>query len=172
MSNFLRGKKVYLSGPIEFGSEKDWRSDPKSILFNRYQLDVFDPFNDPKQQFLLSLINARENKDYELMHKIAKRFVRKDLGTVDATQIVIAYVPYKVPTVGTTHEIINSNNSKKPTLLVTDQKDISYIPLWYYGFIKHEFMFAGWDALYDYLDSVDRGDHRDNDRWSLVYNDI
>ena len=65
------------------------------------------------------------------------------------------------------HEIINSNNAKKPTLLVSEHKKL--IPLWYYGFIPHRCMFTGWEALYEYLDGVDKGKEKDNDRWSYVY---
>jgi hypothetical protein len=132
---------------------------------------MFDPFSDPKQQWLPVLKECRDKKDYDTMSKIAKVFVRKDLAMVDRADLLIAYLPYKVPTTGTHHEIINSNNAKKPTLLVTDD-DISYIPLWYYGFIPTEFMFKSWTALYEYLESVNRGEQKHNDRWSFIYGDI
>lgn len=169
---YLKNVKAYISGPIEHGSETNWRTEPKNQLRTRFGLDVFDPFEDPKQQWVPALSKAREEKDYDSMIKIAKRFVRKDLSVVQESRILIAYLPFKVPTVGTVHEIINSNSDKRPTLLVTDQNDIGYLPLWYFGFIKKEFMFPNWDALYEYLAEVDRGEHRDNDRWSLVYGDL
>lgn len=169
---YLKGTKSYLSGPLEFDSGHNWRIEPIRVLAQEFEIDLFDPFSDPKQQWVPILNEARKNKDIETIRKTAKSFVRKDLKKVDQSDFLIAYVPYKVPTVGTVHEIINSNNEKKPTLLVTDQSDISYIPLWYFGYIKPEFMFAGWEALFSYLREVNEGKHRHNDRWAFVYGDV
>lgn len=177
----LLGKRVYLSGPIQNDtSSVNWREEPKRVLTERFGVDLFDPFCDPKQQWTPTLLKAQEDRNYESMKTIARSFVRKDLAMVDRADIVIAYLPYDMslptphitPTTGTVHEIINSNNAKKPTLLVTNHTDKAYLPLWYYGFIPHECMFAGWDALYDYLAEVDVGLHRGDDRWSYVYGDL
>jgi nucleoside 2-deoxyribosyltransferase len=171
--NNLRDKRCYLSGPIENDNTSvNWRVEPSKVLKEGFGIDLFDPFSDPKQQWVPALKQARESGDSQTMVKIAKLFVRKDLCMVDRADFTIAYLPYKVPTTGTTHEIINSNNAKKPTLLVTDSPNISYIPLWYFGFISTEFMFAGWNALYIYLEAVDRGKHKDNNRWSYIYGEI
>lgn len=174
MGKFLSGKRAYLSGAIEHdkSSNHNWRIEPTKTLINRFEIDLFDPFNDPKQQWTEVLQKAREEGDIETVSRVAKTFVRKDLASVDRADILIAYLPWKVPTTGTHHEIINSNNAKKPTLLVTDGRDITYLPLWYFGFIPVEFMFCSWDHLYNYLQEVDDGKHRDNIRWSFVYGDI
>ena len=87
---------------------------------------------------------------------------------VDRCDFLVAYVPFGVKTVGTVHEIINSNNLKKPTLLVTDQNSISSLPLWYFGLINKKYMFAGWLSLYNYLAEVNDGKHVDDDKWHLV----
>ena len=171
--NNLRDTRCYLSGPIENDDTlHNWRTKPSTVLRERFEIELFDPFSDPKQQWVPALKEARANGDHDTMVKIAKLFVRKDLCMVDRADFIIAYLPYKVPTTGTTHEIINSNNAKKPTLLVTDCASIAAIPLWYFGFIPTEFMFAGWDALYAYLDEVDKDKHRDNNRWSYIYGTI
>ena len=171
--NYLAGKRAYLSGPIEYDKPKhNWRDIPKKTLTKKFKIDLFDPFADPKQNLTGSINEARENNDIETIVKIAKGFVRKDLAMVDRADFVIAYLPHKVPTTGTHHEIINSNNAKKPTLLVTDSDAISNIPLWYFGFIPTEFMFAGWDALYNYLKEVNDNKHRQNNRWAFIYGDI
>lgn len=171
---FLKGKKAYLSGAIEFDADPNhnWRIEPTNVLATRFGIDVFDPFADPKQKWAPNLDKARKERDYVTIEQRAKSFVRKDLGKVDRQDFLIGYLPYKVPTTGTTHEIINSNNAKKPTLLVTDKGDIGYIPFWFFGFIPIEFMFPCWNALYDYLVEVDEGKHRANNRWSLVYDDV
>lgn len=172
MSKYLQGKRAYLSGPIQYGIDDDWRNQPRKILVEDYGIDLFDPFADPKQQWLPSLQKAREDQDIELIKKITKGFVRKDLCLVDRSDFLIAYLPDKVPTTGTHHEIINSNNSKKPTLLVTNMDNITHIPLWYFGFIDTKHMFAGWDSLFEYLNQVDQGNCRDDDRWKFVYGEI
>jgi nucleoside 2-deoxyribosyltransferase len=176
-TNPLFGARAYLSGPIENDSTHyNWRTEPTKVLVERFGINLFDPFADPKQQWVPDLLKAREEKDYETIKKIAKSFVKKDLAMVDRADITIAYLPYGVPTTGTHHEIINSTNAKKPTLLVSNMNDIAYIPLWYYGFIPTEFMFPNWESLYNYLDSVNKREHKrehkSNDRWSFIYGDI
>jgi hypothetical protein len=169
MGKYLEGKRCYLSGAIENdSSEHNWRIEPTKILQHDFKINVFDPFADPKQQWVPDLNSARKNKDYNEMKRIAKSFVRKDLKEVDHAHFLIAHLPYKVPTTGTTHEIINSNNAKNPTLLVCPQGK-EFVPLWFYGFIRHQFMFGSWDELWAYLHSVNLGEHMDNDRWASVY---
>ena len=164
----LAGTRVYLSGPIENGNGPDWRIEPKRVLTERFKINVFDPFKDPKQQWVPDLNKARATKDYETMVNIAKSFVRKDLAIVDRSDFVISYMPHKVPTTGTHHEVINSNNSKKPTLIVCPQGK-EFVPLWYFGFIPHECMFGSWDELYKYLEDVENGLQKENNRWHFVY---
>ncbi len=165
--DYLHGKSLYLSAPIENHTGPNWRTSVKNVLIDRFKLDVFDPFDDPKQNFAAEIEEARKRKDFKTMQKISKGFVRKDLIKVDKTDILVAFLPYKVATVGVCHEIINSNNAKKPTLLVAEAKEL--IPFWYFGFIKLEFMFGGWENLYQYLDEVNSGKHMHNDRWSFIY---
>ena len=166
---YLKDKRMYLSGPIENSQEDNWRDLPKQKLTEEFGVNVFDPFEDPKQQWVPALVKAKKEKDFETIIKITHDFVRKDLSMVDHSHFLIAYLPHKVSTTGTVHEIINSNNAKKPTLLVTNTNDISDIPLWYWGFISPEFMFPNWDALFEYLEQVDKGHHQNNRRWNLVH---
>jgi nucleoside 2-deoxyribosyltransferase len=172
MSGFLSSKRAYLSGPIQFATEDKWREYPTAILTEKFKIDLFDPFKDSKQNAHEKIRNAQKKDDIEQMVAVAKGFVRKDLGIIDRCDFIIAYVPYGVQTVGTVHEIINSNNAKKPTLLVTNRNHIKYIPLWYFGFVPTRYMFASWDELYLYLSQVDEGLHRHDDRWSLMYGDV
>lgn len=167
--SILQDKRCYISGPIEYDNTSlNWRTEPIRVLRERFLLNVFDPFQDPKQQWVKDLHKARENKDYGTMVRIARSFVRKDLAMVDRSDITIVYIRAGVPSWGACHELINSNNAKKPTLLICpDGKH--RIPLWLYGFIKHEFMFGSWDELYTYLDEVNQGKHTDNNRWAFIY---
>ena len=170
MANVIEGKRCYLSGAIEFGDEDtNWRTEPKKILIEKYKIDLFDPFSDPKQQWVPKLNAARAAKDYETMEKIATKFVNKDLSMVDRSDFLIAYLPKGVPTTGTTHEIIQSYSGiKNPTLLVCPEGKV-HNPLWFFGFIPHRYMFSSWDDLYSYLDEVNDGKHKDDSRWHFVY---
>jgi hypothetical protein len=166
--SYLSGKRCYLSGPIENDAAgHNWRTEPKKILTRRFKIEMFDPFADPKQVFADDLYQARDNRDFDTIVKIAKGFVRKDLAMVDRADFLIAYLPYKVPTCGTHHEIINSNNAKKPTLLVCPQGK-EFVPLWYYGFIPPECMFDCWEDIYAYLKEVNAGKHKENNRWHFI----
>ena len=167
---YLAGKRCYLGGPIENGDALgDWRVGPRKVLREEFGIDLFDPFEDPKQQWVAKLNKARDECDFDTMAEIAEAFVHKDLGTVDGCQFVISYLPYKVCTTGTHHEIINSSDLKKPTLLVCPQGK-QFLPLWYFGFIDHkDFMYGGWEPLYAYLREVDAGLHKHNKRWRMVY---
>ena len=165
----LKNKRAYLSGPIEHDTtHTNWRTEPKETLVNRFEINLFDPFADPKQQWAPLLQESRDNRDFDTISQVAKNFVRKDLAMVDRADFVIAYLPKDVCTTGTHHEIIVSHNAKKPTLLVCPQ-GVENIPIWYFGFIPHEVMFGSWDDLYSYLDGVNSGDQKENNRWHFVY---
>lgn len=165
----LRGKRCYLSGPIENDvTHFNWRDEPKRVLGPTFGIDLFDPFDDPKQVWVDPLKKARDECNFAEMARIAKAFVRKDLCMVDRADFVVAYLPYKVPTTGTIHEIIVATNAKKPTLLMCPQGK-QFVPLWFYGFIPHECMFSNWEGVYQYLKDVNHGYHKGNNRWAFVY---
>ena len=169
MAEHLKGKRCYLSGPIQYDTTNlNWRIEPTKTLTEEFGIDVFDPFADPKQQWVPKLEAARKQEDFEEIKRIAKKFVRKDLAEVEHSHMLIAYLPLKVPTTGTHHEIINANDRKKPTFLVCNEGKAS-IPVWYFGFIRPEFMFGSWDELYNYLREINAGHHTDNDRLARIY---
>jgi nucleoside 2-deoxyribosyltransferase len=171
MGQYLKNASCYLSGPIEAADPKDnWRIEPSKVLVKEFQLNLFDPFNDPKQQWAPALVKAREEENYDKMSEIAKKFVRKDLSVVDASDFVVSYVPRGVPTVGTVHEIIVKSEQKKPVLLMCPEGK-KYVPFWYWGFIHHSQMFGSWETLYQYLREVNEG-KVDNHRWDYVYGKI
>jgi len=165
---YLKDAKCYLSGPIENEDPTyNWRLSPKKHLIDTFGVDIFDPYEDPKQDMKGAILEARKNRDFEEIRRIAKGFVRKDLAIVQKMDFLIAFLPYKVPTAGTCHEIIVANDLKIPTLLVC-LEGAEFVPLWYYGFISYKFMFGSWNDLYAYLKEVDDGLHKNNDRWWMV----
>lgn len=168
--SYLAGRQCYLSGPIECSDPNapNWRTEPTRRLREEFGIDVFDPFEDPKQQWQASLFEARDKCDFDTMERIASCFVQKDLSKVDRADFLVAWLPKGVATTGTHHEIVRSNDSKKPTLLICGEGK-QFIPLWYWGFGSRDFKFSSFEELYEYLRSVDRGEHRHNKRWNYVY---
>ena len=171
----LAGKKCYLSGPIEASgytsSDQEfdnWRTEPTQVLEDWFDMSVFDPFEDTKQNRWEEINQAKRDKDYESLTKIARGFVLKDLSEVDHSDLIIAYVPKGVPTTGTTHEVINANDRKKPVLLVCPEGKEN-VPLWYYGFIDADCMFGSWHELYDFLDDINNMKLTDNTRFWRIY---
>lgn len=158
-----------MCGPIEHDpSRHNWRTEPSRVLVEEFGLNLFDPFEDPKQQWAPLLMEARDKKNYEQIEHIASNFVSKDLTMVSRSDMLVAYLPYLVPTTGTTHEIIHSHSDKKPTLLVCPQGK-EFCPLWYYGFIDwRDSMFSSWEELYSFLRDVNAGKHNDKRRWKYI----
>src|SRR5277367_1292786 len=117
---YLKNARFYLGGPIEHSKSTSWRIEPKKVLVERFGINLFDPFDDPKQIWAPKLQKAREEKNYDEMTRIAKLFCKKDLQVVSRSDAYLGYLPEKIPTTGTTHEILNSNADKKPVLLVAD----------------------------------------------------
>ena len=164
----LTGKRCYLGGPIEHATSVDWRPPVKNSLSAKFGIDVFDPAADPKQQMVPQLKHARITKDLKAIKKVSEKFVRKDLGLVDRCDFLISCLPAGVPTTGCVHEIIDANERKKPTLLVCPD-GAEHLPYWYFGFIRLKYMFGSFEELYEYLDKVNRGKCKKDDRWAFVY---
>lgn len=166
--NYLKNSKMYLSGPLEYYEGANWRIEPTKVFTERFGIDVFDPYIDPKQNWSLQINEAKQKKDYAEMARIAKGFVKKDLAMVDRCDFLIACLPFKVPTTGSHFEIYNSINLKKPSLIICPEGK-EKIPVWYFGVVKQEYLFGSWEEVYNYLDEVDKGLHQDNHRWNMVY---
>lgn len=167
----LEGKSCYLAGPIEHEDPNlpNWRPAVVRELRERFGLNPFDPSADEKQKRKDVLDEALANEDYDLVEEIARQFVKKDLSVIDRSDVLIACLPYRVATSGTNCEIHHSVQLKKPTLIVCPEgKNKS--SLWFFGYIRHRYIYGSWDGLYDYLQEVDEYKHRDNHRWWYVYN--
>ena len=165
---YLKKAKCYLSGPIEFDSGPNWRISVKMNLKQRFKIEIVDPNADPKQGDVVKMVAARDKGDKKAIQKIMKTFVRKDLCCVDRADFLIVNLPHGVATAGTHCELNQSNDRKKPTLLVCE-KGACWNPFWYFGYIPLEYIFGSWEELYQYLEKVDAGECMDDDRWAWVY---
>lgn len=170
MKNFLKDKLFYLSSPIEFGVD-NWRYEFKENLINKFKINIYDPFLDPKQQWTKQISKARKEKNFDKIASIARNFVLKDYLMVDKADGLIAYLPYKVPTIGVHYEISRSLNSNKPTFLICPEgKEL--LPVWYYGIINHKNMFGNFNDFYDYLEKINNGLIKNDDSLLAIYDKI
>ena len=140
-SNFLRGARVYLSGPMDFVASRadekklGWRNRVGDYLRAQGAI-VFDPWFKPgvrgAHQYGLEDINTIDVRDEwtfeqgqagdEKRSQCAEKFwetLHIDLRMVDTSDFTIAYVPTNIYSVGTVHEIVLSRLQWKPVLFVS-----------------------------------------------------
>jgi hypothetical protein len=139
--HFLRGARVYLSGPMDFVASRadekklGWRNRVGDFLRAQGAI-VFDPWFKPgvrgAQQYGLediNTINVREEWTFEQgpagdqkRSECAEKFwetLHVDLRMVDTSDFTIAFVPTNIYSVGTVHEIVLSRLQRKPVLFVS-----------------------------------------------------
>jgi hypothetical protein len=139
--HFLRGARVYLSGPMDFVASRadekryGWRNRVGDFL-RAHGAIVFDPWSKPGVRGLqqygledLHTIDVREKWTFEqgpagdqARAECAHQFwqtLHIDLRMVDTSDFTIAYVPTNIYSVGTVHEIVMSRMQKKPVLFVS-----------------------------------------------------
>lgn len=139
--NFLRGARVYLSGPMDFVASRayekryGWRVRVKQFL-ERNGVTVFDPWNKPEVRGMMEYgeedektIHIRDSWTFKKgkagslsRAKLAGHFwetMHIDLRMVDISDFLIAYVPTDIYSVGTVHEIVTARAQRKPVLFVS-----------------------------------------------------
>lgn len=139
--NLLAGARVYLSGPMDFVASRakekkfGWRNRISQFL-QSYGVTVFDPWNKPNIRGLyeygkedVKSVEVREKWSFSPLEKgIAARgecagtfweTLHIDLRMVDISDLVIAYCPTNIYSVGTVHEIVVARQEQKPVLFVS-----------------------------------------------------
>ncbi len=139
--NFLRGARVYLSGPMDFVASRadekkyGWRNRVGDFL-RSFGGVVFDPWFKPSvrglHEYGLEDVNTIDTRDAwtfeqgqhsdETRARCAEKFwetLHIDLRMVDTSDFTIAYVPTNIYSVGTVHEIVLSRQQLKPVLFVS-----------------------------------------------------
>lgn len=165
----LLNSKMYLSAPIEYEKvTEDWRKPVKDYLTNRFGINVFDPAADEKHKINDVLEPALDKGDFDLVERIATAFVKKGMSEIDRSDFLVLYNPRGVPTTGCPCEVHHAVQLKKPVLIVSPQGKHA-ASKWYFGYIRHRYIFGSWQELYDYLQEVDEYKHKDNHRWWYVY---
>jgi hypothetical protein len=140
-AGFLRGTRVYLSGPMDFVASRaqekraGWRVRVASFL-RSFGAVVFDPWSKPDVRGLqeygredVAIPAVRSQWCFSSTSAGAKRramcadafwqTMHIDLRMVDVSDFVVAYCPTNVYSVGTPHEIIVARQQHKPVLFVS-----------------------------------------------------
>ena len=139
--HFLRGARVYLSGPMDFVASRadekklGWRNRVGDFLRSMGAV-VFDPWFKPSVRGLheygledLKSADARETWSFEQGQQgdearaaCAEKFwetLHIDLRMVDTSDFTIAFVPTNIYSVGTVHELVLARQQLKPVLFVS-----------------------------------------------------
>lgn len=165
----LYESKCYLSSPIERDSFiNNWRPDVINQLTDRFGIQVHDPSQDIKQHLVGELNQATEDENYDEVERIATLFTKGDLSKIDRCDFLIAAVFKDIPSVGVPCEVVHAIGIKKPVMIVSLPTKQA-CPKWYFGNMRHRYIFGSWNELFDYLQEVDEFKHRDNHRWWYTY---
>ena len=165
--NYLKGKKVYLSGPMHFADDDGvaWRDliTPKLVSMG---MEVLDPCKKiVNGNADLSEVGKNKQKFRDLIAledwKSVKRdfwpIVRCDLRMVDHCDFIIFDYNPITPMVGSIHELVVATFEKKVVLLKYDKSQLKDFNPWLATFIKEHHFFSEWDKMFEYLNSVDNG---------------
>lgn len=172
--NLLRKTKSYLVGSMEYEEGRDWREKATTAL-HKMGVTVFDPYHKPYVKDVCEDEVAREKlyewKENEEWDRLAERFktVRAyDLGLVDRSDFIIAYINPRVPSWGTAEEIVTACRAKKPTFIIIEGGKKA-TPLWIFGMFPHKFIYDSLDEVIEVLRKIDSGEKEvDSDRWRLL----
>jgi len=175
--NLLYKTRAYLAGNMETVADfQSWR-DEVTVKLNKMGVICLDPSKETfintraeNEEFRDSLIRLRESDvpgDFEKMQEIMKSIIRKDLRLVDLADFIICFLTPESPTYGTTHELVNAANDRKPIVFV--MRDYKKIPLWVSRYSKKSEIFQDIDGLVGYLQEVNDGKVTlDENRWKLL----
>jgi nucleoside 2-deoxyribosyltransferase len=165
---------VYLGGNIENCADTNtWREDVTKAL-TQFGVICLNPLVDT---FINSVREDGElNKKMKHLRaqgklnevaEIMKKVVQKDLRMVDISDFLIFSIDPEKPTWGTTHEIIQAYDQRKPIFFVVDDRKMT--PLWLLRFVSEECIFETHLDLTDYLARIHRGEVKlDESRWKIL----
>jgi len=172
--NRLKGLRVYLAGPIDKAKDDGvgWRAKLKPFLKRRGMLPL-DPCDKPISYTSYGEIGEEKEKMMELkkmgrffeLSEQMRAICHVDLRMTDVSDCVIVYLDPKVSMFGTIHELINSLQQRKPTLVVVEGgKDKA--PNWLFGIMDFNFMFDSFEELRQFMILVDEASFNpDLTRW-------
>ncbi len=153
---------------------EDWR-----IRVQRQLADTgiifFSPYARPFLNDIPEDNKAREelaewmrNRKFDLVADRMKQIRAHDLRMTDLSDFIIARIDPKVPTYGTTEELVTSVRMKKPIFIhVVGGKEKT--PLWLYGMHPPKYFYDTLDELVSVVRGIDREEIQlSSDRWKLL----
>ena len=165
-SHYLRNKTVYLCGSIHSSSDDGvgWRETITPQL-KKFGLEVLDPCK-KNNKLGIDEIGKDKEKFRNLVlkqnwKKLKKDFwgiVHYDLRCCDKADFIIFNYDTKANMVGSIHELTVANFEKKPILLLYDKAQLKDFNPWVATFVKAYHFFSGREALFSYLQNVDKGE--------------
>lgn len=176
MSDILDQSLCYLIGPIEGDNNYGvgWRSRLiKSCKDAELKIIFLDPTNKVtglqqeigKEHNELKVL--REEAEYDILREKMKQIVREDHRSVDISDFVIVYVNPSVHTCGSYFEVQSALSQKKPYYFIIEGGKTK-APLWLFGIVDHNYMFASIDEVVTELKKVNSGQTKLSNRWVLV----
>jgi len=177
--NVLKGLRCYLAGPIDAAQDDGvgWRNEVTKWL-KKMKVSVLDPCNKPisyaafkeiddEKQKMMSL--KASGRYFELSQRMGE-IAHVDLRMTDISDFLIVYVNPNITMFGTIHELINSLNQKKPTLVVVEGGKKN-APNWLFGIMDFNFIFEDFEELHDFLKLIDTESIQANlSRWVFFEN--
>jgi len=161
--NRLKGLRVYLAGPIDHAKDDGigWRDMMKPFLSDKGMLPL-DPCDKPINYASYGEVGEEKSKMMELkkmgrffeLSEQMKAICHVDLRMTDIADCVVVYINPEVPMCGTIHELINSLQQRKPTLVVIEGGK-KKAPNWLFGIMDFNFMFDSFDELKEFMCLVD-----------------
>ncbi len=173
--NRLGNLRCYLAGPIDHAKDDGvgWRKDMTAWLQER-NVKVLDPCDKPIKDVRYKEIEGEKIQMFELKNtgryfeltQRMKEIVHMDLRMVDVSDFVIVYLDMDARPFGTIHELINSLNQRKPTLVVVEGGRRANASNWLFGIMDYNFIFDNFEDLQVFLDQIDSGNTiGDLSRW-------
>ena len=175
--NRLKGLCGYLCGPIDFAKDagRDWREDMEKFI-EPMGVRVFNPlkpafygqagFDDVRRPQIEAM--RKEGRYSELRDEI-KSIVHWDLRQVDLSSFLVVNYDPDIPMAGTYEEVFKASLQVKPVLLMIGE-DKNRIAKWMFGRFPDEHMFASWEEIKKYLESINSNPYHifteaDEKRW-------
>ena len=173
--NRLKGLRCYLAGPIDQAPDDgvEWRKRITPWLEQKGVM-VLDPCDKPIPDSYykeiddekIGMMRLKETGRYFELSQRMKEIVHMDLRMVDVSDFVIVYLDMDARPFGTIHELINSLNQRKPTLVVVEGGRRANASNWLFGIMDYNFMFDNFEELQVFLDQIDSGNTiGDLSRW-------
>lgn len=163
--NRLFGHIAYLAGSIDNSRDfKSWREDITTFL-QSINIGVLNPCDksvirnskiNEDENFLSYIESLKTEKKYKEIQEIMQEIVRVDLKMVDLSNFLILNIERDVHMCGSYAEQTLACFQRKP-ILVHCSSGINKIPNWLFGVCDPELFFDNWQALKDYIESVNNG---------------